>query len=100
MRGVDGFPRGLLVPRYAEAPLVMAANARNDSVDARARLPDVIEGALVGSEDREELHRNDGGRRQEVLDDGFVPDRPPRYPIEIADALRNRRLAELGFRHV
>ena len=60
---------------------------------------DVRHRALVGGEEREELHRQHRRRRQKVLDHCFVRHRAAADPVEILQPALQRRLAVLAPGH-
>jgi hypothetical protein len=60
----------------------------------------VRERTAVAREDREELHRQNGGRADERFDDRFVRDRGAGDPFEVGEAARDGRFSVLPERRV
>jgi hypothetical protein len=74
--------RRLTPRRHAETPLDASVDASEDAGDPAAITRDVPDGAFIAREQGEELHREHGGSRQEVLDDRLVRQRPRTDPLE------------------
>ncbi len=68
----------------------MVRDPLQHGVDARTFTRDVLDGARVARENGEELHRHNGRRAHERLDDSLVGDRGTRDPVKVAQAAINR----------
>ena len=86
MSCLHGIANRLFVERQAQAPLELSLESP-DHADDLVSLPlHMAERALVGCEQREQLHRQHGPRCQKLFDDGFVRDGPATDPIQILQA--------------
>ena len=79
-----------LVQEDAQAPLLAPVDPFDHPVDALAPLRDVLQGARIGAEEREQLHRNDGAVPRHVLHHGFMGDGHGRDPGQIPQAPLDR----------
>jgi hypothetical protein len=67
-------------------------DALQDALDALAREEHVLQRPRVGDEEREHLHGEQRGARQEMLDDRLVRQCPGRQPFHVLQAGLERRL--------
>src|SRR5688572_26878697 len=78
---------------------MLSIDPRQDRRQPAAVADDMIDRALVRREQREELHRQDRGGGEEMLDHRFVRHRADADPFEALQAALERGLAVLGRRH-
>jgi hypothetical protein len=78
----------------------MVPHALHQRIESGAIAADVFDRAVVAVEDRQQLHRQHGGRTAERFDNPFVRHGGTRHPREIGQAAFDGRLAVAGERHV
>ena len=73
----------LLVERQTQTPFELPLEPSDDAYNLRSLALHMMDRALVGREQREQLHRQHRTRREKSFDDGFMRHRPAADPVEI-----------------